>query len=56
MKRLWVVLGMALASGGGAAYLAAGYLEPVLKATPETDDPPRGQPSPGTTAAAWSKA
>lgn len=29
MKRLWVVLGMALASGGGAAYLAAGYLEPA---------------------------
>lgn len=37
MKRLWLVLGMALVSGGGAAYLAAGYLQPapVQAARPE---------------------
>jgi pilus assembly protein CpaB len=40
MKRLWVVLGMALASGGGAAYLAAGYLEPAPAAAARPE--PRG--------------
>lgn len=39
MKRLGLVLGMALASGGGAAYLAAGYLQPAPASAARTEAP-----------------
>ncbi|CAA9317501.1 MAG: Flp pilus assembly protein RcpC/CpaB [uncultured Gemmatimonadetes bacterium] len=39
MKRLWLVLGMALASGGGAAYLAAGYLQPAPASAARAEPP-----------------
>jgi pilus assembly protein CpaB len=39
MKRLWMVVGMALASGGGAAYLAAGYLQPAPASAARAEPP-----------------